>query len=82
MSDIFGTAYSKYRETIVTSITTAVLLLISLAWNDVVQTALNDYFPESKAKTLTSKVVYALIITIVVVILQLFMFPLVNKYLK
>ena len=77
MSDVFVTTYSKYKETIVTSVTTAILLLITLAWNDVIQTALNNYFPESK-----SKIVYALTITVIVVILQLYLFPIINRFLK
>lgn len=82
MSDVFVTTYSKYKETIVTSVTTAILLLITLAWNDVIQTALNNYFPESKSKTLKSKIVYALTITVIVVILQLYLFPIINRFLK
>lgn len=82
MDHLFGATYNKYKEAVVTSVTTAILLLITLAWNDVIQSALGYYYPESKAKTLVGKIVYALIITIVVVVLQLYFFPIINEFLK
>ena len=82
MSDFIVTTYSKYKETIVTSVTTAILLLITLAWNDVIQSALAYYYPDSKEKTIRGKIIYALLITIIVVIMQLYFFPTITEFLK
>ena len=82
MDHFIGSTYNKYKETIATSITTAILLLITLAWNDVIQSALAYYYPDSKAKTLRSKIIYAFIISIIVVVLQLYFFPIITDFLK
>ena len=66
--------YTHYRIALFTSITTAFLLLISLAWNDVVQSIIKQYYPRDD-DSIKSKTQYAVIITIIVILLQLYVFP-------
>jgi len=66
--------YSHYRIALFTSITTAFLLLISLAWNDVVQSIIKQYYPRDD-DSIKGKIQYAVIITIIVILLQLYIFP-------
>jgi hypothetical protein len=67
--------YIKYQSTILVSLITATLLLVTLAWNEVVQESISLYYPKETRQTLIGKIYYAVIITIIVVILQIFIFP-------
>jgi len=67
-------SYDQYRVTLITAITTAVLLLVTLAWNDMIQTALLKYYPKEDA-TITGKMKYAFVITFIVVLLQIYVLP-------
>jgi hypothetical protein len=57
------------------SITVSILLLVTLAWNDVIQGIINNYYPNSRKKTLRSKIIYAILITFIVIIIQTYFFP-------
>ena len=70
-----GTVYSKYHQTIIMSIIAAFVLMVTLAWNDVVQTTLARYVPKSDGDNLRGKIEYATTITILVIILQVYVFP-------
>lgn len=72
--------YNTYKTTVVTSMITAVVVLISLAWNNVVQAIISYYYPQTTRETIKGKIIYACIITIFVIILQLHVFPCVIKY--
>lgn len=72
--------YTKYQSTIITAITTACLLLISLAWNDVIQSAIEKYYPRKDIDTIKGKVSYAIIITTFVVLLEIYVFPYIEMY--
>lgn len=74
--------YTKYKTTILTSIITAIAVLVSLAWNNVIQAVINYYYPLSTKATIKGKTYYALIITIFVILLQLYVFPFIMKYLS
>lgn len=67
--------YSQYQTTVITAVVTATLLLIALAWNDVVQTIIEIYYPKKDRNSLQSKLYYAITITIIVIIIQLYIFP-------
>jgi Na+/proline symporter len=75
IKDAVGTTYNKYHQTVIMSIVTAILLMVTLAWNDVVQTALARYFPKKKGDNLKTKMQYATSITIFVIVLQIYVFP-------
>jgi len=64
-----------YGNTIITSLTTAIILLASLGWNDVVQSIINKYITTEK-NTIIGKIYYALSITIIVILMQIYVFPL------
>jgi uncharacterized membrane protein YcjF (UPF0283 family) len=72
--------YNKYQSTIIASITTAVLLLVTLAWNDVIQTIINNYYQHKDDNTIRGKLTYAVVITIFVVLVQLYLFPYIESY--
>jgi|LakMenEpi03Aug12_release.lakeMendotaPanAssembly.Ray.scaffolds.fasta_scaffold855206_1 hypothetical protein len=67
-------SYNKYQTATLTAISTSVLLLVTLSWNDVMQSIIKKYYPKSE-DTLSGKVKYALIISFVVLTLQIFVFP-------
>lgn len=67
-------SYNKYQTATITAISTSVLLLVTLSWNDVIQSIIKKYYPKSE-DTLPGKFKYALVITFVVFTLQIFLFP-------
>ena len=71
--------YNEYNYYFVNSILTAVVLLVALAWNDVVQSAVEKYYPKRDKKTIKGKIHYAVIITIVVILLQIYVFPYIDS---
>lgn len=68
-------SYRYLHTTIANTITTSFLLLISLAWNDVVQSVINSYYPKRDADTIKGKVYYAVSITIIVLLIQSYILP-------
>ena len=64
----------------VTAIMTSTVILISLAWNDVIQNVIERYYPHKNIDTLNGKITYAIIITIFVVLLQIYVFPRLENY--
>jgi hypothetical protein len=65
INNIIKTVIDQFKDNIGAS----VLLLVSLAWNDVVQTAISQYFPLDN-DTIYAKLVYAIVITFIVILLQ------------
>jgi len=74
ITDHLTSSYDQYRVTLITAVTTAVLLLVTLAWNDVIQTTLSKYYPKEDT-TITGKLKYAFVITFIVVLLQIYVLP-------
>ncbi|MCQ2737982.1 MAG: DUF5654 family protein [archaeon] len=56
-------------KTIITLITTAFALVAGLAWNDAIQALINTFMESGSA--LTGQIVYAVIVTIIAVIVTL-----------
>ncbi|VBB17713.1 hypothetical protein YASMINEVIRUS_176 [Yasminevirus sp. GU-2018] len=67
-------SYRKYHSMVLLSITAGVVVLVSLAWNDVIQTVIKKYYPNTD-DTITGKLRYALIITFAVILAQIYVFP-------
>jgi heme/copper-type cytochrome/quinol oxidase subunit 2 len=72
-------AYDKYRSTVITSLITAVLLLVTLAWNDVVQEIIAMYYPKETRQSIQGKFIYAIMITIIVLLVQTHVFYLLTE---
>lgn len=70
----------KYQNTVLTVIMTAIVLLMSLAWNDVVQAVINKYYPKKDNSTIKGKLDYAVTVTAFVVLLQIFVFPHIEEF--
>lgn len=68
------TSYNQYQTVLFASIATGIVLLVSLAWNDVVQTIINNYYPQ-RDNSVIGKLQYAFIVTFIVVILQIYILP-------
>lgn len=71
----FVNAYHQYNKALISSVTTAVILLASLAWNDVVQAIVDKYYPEKDKKTIKGKLYYAIVMTFFIILLQIYVFP-------
>lgn len=70
-----GSIIDTYKTQLVASISAAVLLIASLAWNDVIQSLLVRWYPDVKdRKSIKSQIIYALIATFVVILLQVYIF--------
>jgi hypothetical protein len=76
--EIVTTTLYKYQTTIISSILTATILLISIAWTDVMKSIIEYYIPDSNSKSIEGKIYYACVITMIVIILQLYLFPLIT----
>ena len=76
---VISNTVDKYQHTIFTAIVTSTLFLITLAWNDVVQDAISIYYPRDTRQNIYGKIYYALIITIVVVLVQIYIFPYISS---
>lgn len=67
--------FNLYREQLVTSISAAVFLIASLAWNNVIQGILEKCYPDLKNHaTIKARVIYALVITFIVILIQVYIF--------
>ena len=73
--DYVAKNYKVYNTIIIEALITASILLISLAWNDVVHEIVNGYYPPEEKQNLRDKVRYAIIITLIIGTLQLYLFP-------
>jgi hypothetical protein len=62
----------EVRNKIVTYITTAIGLIAGLAWNDAIRELIENLFPVSK-NTILAKILYALIITILLAIVSVYL---------
>jgi len=76
ISEGFTKTYTQSQKRIITALITSVMLLVTLAWNDVIQAMIQQYYPKENKKTIMGKVYYAIVITILIVLLQLYVFPL------
>lgn len=74
-----NSVYTEYKKTVITSIITAIVVLVTLAWNDVVQSIIAYYIPASKKNNIQTKFYYAVIVTIIVIALQIYVFPYMNQ---
>jgi hypothetical protein len=45
--------------------------IAGLAWNEVITTSINQYYPAEDKKTIKAKLIYALLITVIIVIFAL-----------
>ena len=73
--DAVKETYDKYQTLVLTSVITATIVLVSMAWNDVIQSIMNKYYPSTGTKTIVSKIYYAIVITLFVILLQIYIFP-------
>lgn len=67
--------YEQYYTLTIRSFILAALFLVTLSWNDAIQTIINYYYPNSDIDTISEKIYYALTVTIFVVFLQIYVFP-------
>lgn len=70
-----NTVISKYQDAAISSLITGIVLLVSLAWNDFIKSFIKKYFPVKDDNTIHSKLIYALVITFLVISLQIYLFP-------
>lgn len=63
-----------YKQHAIEAFLAAILVLISLAWNDVAQEIIKMYYPQF-GSALKGKVLYALFVTVIIVTLQIYLFP-------
>lgn len=68
---------SKVFETMTTLATTAFGLVAALAWNDAIQSVFKTYFGEQQG--MIAKVLYAVFVTIVVIMITLWLGKLAGK---
>lgn len=73
---------TKYQHTTMTAIMTGIVLLVSLAWNDFIKYFINKYFPVKDDNTLRGKFVYAVVITFIVILLEIYLFSAINPEYK
>ncbi len=64
-----------YRQIVIESIITAIILLVALAYNEVIQQIIKNYYPNKADEPLRGKLIYALFITLLIVVLQIYVFP-------
>lgn len=67
-------SYDRYRIALFTAISTAIILLVALSWNDVIRSIMAKYYP-STDDSIIGKIQYAFVITFIVVLLQIYIFP-------
>jgi len=63
--------YDQYRTTLITAVSTGIIILVSLAWNDVIQAIIRKYYPGTD-NSIIGKIEYAFVITCIVVLLQIY----------
>lgn len=66
--------YITYRSTILTSLTTGVVVITALAWSELLEEIIKYYYPNDK-NNIRSKLYYALFITVILVLFQIYLFP-------
>jgi len=66
--------YDEYKKTIKDALITAIILLVALAWNDVIEDISMIMWKE-KRNSLIGKIHYAFLITFIVLAFQIFFFP-------
>lgn len=75
ISDTIIESYNEYKNFMINSVMTSIALLVALAWNDVVQSLVNLYYPDNTKKTMRGKIYYAILITFIVFIVQIYIAP-------
>lgn len=63
MGDTGGTSIHTFFIVV-----TSIILIVSLAWNEAIQSTINYYYPAATTSSYTAKIFYAVILTIVVII--------------
>jgi hypothetical protein len=66
--------YVNIKQRTAIAVTTALGLLIAFVWNDTIKSIINYYYPPEKIGSLGAKVIYAIILTAIVVIFQMYLF--------
>jgi hypothetical protein len=72
--------YTKYIDLIISSLMTATILFTSVLWYDVIEITIDDYFPMLKGKSLKGKLLFAIIVSFIVVLMHIYLFPELRKY--
>lgn len=76
---VINTAFKTanvYKTVVIESMITAIVVLVALSYNEVIQEIIKIYFPTQKNNNpLKAKIIYALFVTLVVVLLQIYVFP-------
>lgn len=67
----------EVRKKVVGYITAGFGVVAGLAWNDAIKTFIEEYFPQT-GSTMIAKFVYALLITIVLVVISVYLVKLFN----
>jgi len=67
-----GKVRSEVKQKIGTYIMAGLGLIVSLAWNEAVKSLIEKYFPLAGGDGTLAKVLYALILTIIVVVVSLY----------
>ena len=70
--------YDVYKNILIASIFTAILLLVPLAWSEVIESTIVYLFPNRDQNTITAKLCYAIFITLFVVLIQIHIFPMIH----
>ncbi len=70
---------SEAQERLLGYIVAAFGLIAGLAWNDAVKALIDHFFPASGANTILAKFIYALIVTIFVVVVTVYITHLLKK---
>ena len=74
-----GDVYLGYFEQIIIAVSSAVILIASLAWGDVVKKLQEMYFPLEQGETIISQIIYACILTLFAILSQVFIFKKLRK---
>lgn len=69
---------SEVRNQMVKYVVAALGLVAGLAWNDAIKSAIEYFFPQDQ-NSLKAKIIYALIITLIVVILSFYLVRVAKK---
>ena len=64
-----------YKQFLLQALLTSILFMVTLAWNAVVQEIIDVYYPLKTDKPIRGKLYYALGITFVVIMMQIYLFP-------
>ena len=64
-----------YKQFLLQALLSSILFMVTLAWNAVVQQIIDEYYPLKSDHPIRGKLYYALGITFVVIMMQIYLFP-------